>query len=235
MTITIRRSDERGHGSHGWLDSRHTFSFADYYDPRHMGFRSLRVINQDRVRGGHGFPMHPHRDMEIVSYVLEGRLEHEDTMGNKSIIGPGEVQVISGGTGFAHSEHNPSRREPVHFLQIWIVPARDKLGLPPTYDEGRYGEDRRRNRLLLVSSGDGRDGSIAVRQDADMYVSQLDAEQTLAHALRPGRGAWLHVATGSVTLNGQALGPGDGAAIEDERELQVSGVDTAELVLFDLA
>jgi quercetin 2,3-dioxygenase len=233
--ITIRRSGERGRGNHGWLDSRHTFSFADYYDTRHMGFRSLRVINQDRVLGGHGFPMHPHRDMEIISYVLEGQLEHEDTMGNRSIIGPGEVQVISGGTGFAHSEHNPSPSEPVHFLQIWIVPARDQLGLPPTYNEGRFAESERRNRLLLINSGDGRGGSIQIRQDADVYVSQLDAGGALTHKLRPGRGTWLHVATGSVALNGERLGPGDSAAIEDEAELQLTGVEAAELVLFDLA
>ena len=233
--ITRRRSDERGRGNHGWLDSRHTFSFADYYDTRHMGFRSLRVINQDRVLGGHGFPMHPHRDMEIISYVLEGQLEHADTMGNRSIIGPGEIQVISGGTGFAHSEHNPSRSEPVHFLQIWIVPARDQLGLPPLYNEGRYAESDRQGRLLLVNSADGRDGSVQIRQDADVYVSQLGVGQSATLPLRPGRAAWLHVATGSVDLNGEPLGPGDGAAIEDEPELRLTGVDTAEIVLFDLA
>ena len=233
--ITIRRSEERGRGTHGWLDSRHTFSFADYHDVRHMGFRSLRVINQDRVLGGYGFPMHPHRDMEIISYVLEGQLEHADTMGNRSIIGPGEVQVISGGTGFAHSEHNPSPTDAVHFLQIWIVPSRDKLGLPPIYNEGRFVEDERRNRLLLINSGDGRERSIQIRQDADVYVSQLGAGQTLTHSLGAGRAAWLHVATGSIELNGQPLGPGDGAAIEDERELQLTGAATAELVLFDLA
>src|SRR5688500_14238689 len=171
--IAIRRSEERGKADHGWLVSYHTFSFADYYDPRHMGYRDLRVINQDRVRGGQGFPMHPHREMEIISYVLEGRLEHEDTMGNRSTIGPGEVQVISGGTGFAHSEKNPSRTEPVHLLQIWIVPARDQLGLPPTYAEGRYGETERVGRWRLVCSGDGRDGSVPIRNDADILVAQL--------------------------------------------------------------
>ena len=233
--ITLRRSDERGRANHGWLDSRHTFSFADYYDTRHMGFRSLRVINQDRVLGGHGFPMHPHRDMEIISYVLEGQLEHADTMGNRSIIGPGEVQVISGGTGFAHSEHNPSTTEQVQFLQIWIVPARDQLGTPPLYNEGRYAEADRQGRLQLVNSAEGRDGSVPIRQDADVYVSQLAAGQTVTLPLRPGRGAWVHVATGSIELNGEALGPGDGAAIEDESELRLTGLETAELVVFDLA
>ena len=233
--ITLRRSDERGHANHGWLDSRHTFSFADYHDARHMGFRSLRVINQDRVLGGHGFPMHPHRDMEIISYVLEGQLEHADTMGNRSTIGPGEIQVISGGTGFAHSEHNPSRTEPVHFLQIWIVPARERLGKPPIYNEARYAEADRKGQLLLVNSQDGRDQSVEIRQDADVYVSQLGPGQTLSHTLRPGRGAWVHVASGSIELNGEPLGPGDGAAIENETDLRLTGIDTAEPVLFDLA
>ncbi len=233
--ITVRPADERGHADHGWLDSRHTFSFADYHDPAHMGFRSLRVINEDRVAPANGFGRHPHRDMEIISYVLEGQLEHADTMGNRSIIGPGEVQVISGGTGFAHSEQNPSPSEPVHFLQIWVVPARDQLGLPPTYNEGRFAEDDRRNRLLLINSGDGREGSIQIRQDADVYVSQLGAGQRLTHSLKAGRGVWLHVATGSIELNGQPLGPGDGAAVEGEPQLQLTGVDTAELVLFDVA
>jgi redox-sensitive bicupin YhaK (pirin superfamily) len=195
----------------------------------------LRVINQDRVQGGHGFPMHPHRDMEIISYVLEGRLEHEDTMGNRSTIGPGEVQVISGGTGFAHSEKNPSRTERVHFLQIWIVPARNQLGKPPVYAEGRYGEEQRRGRMLLVNSADGREGSVQIRQDADVYVSQVGAGQSVTHALRPGRGAWVHVATGAVELNGEALGAGDGAAIEEESELALVGKETAEVVLFDMA
>jgi quercetin 2,3-dioxygenase len=173
--------------------------------------------------------------MEIVSYVLVGQLEHADTMGNKSTIGPGEIQVISGGTGFAHSEHNPSRTEPVHFLQIWIVPSRDQLGKPPIYNEGRFTEDERRGQLLLINSPDGRDRSVQIRQDADVYVSQLGAGQTLIHPLRPGRGAWVHVANGSIELNGERLGPGDGAAIEDENDLRLTGIDTAELVLFDLA
>ena len=246
--ITLRRSEERGKADHGWLLSYHTFSFADYYDPRHMGFRDLRVINQDRVRGGHGFPMHPHREMEIISYVLEGQLAHADTTAGpsgrlnsprghyptRSVIGPGETQVISAGTGMAHSEHNPSASEPVHFLQIWILPARDQLGQPPIYAEGRFGEDERREKWRLITSGDGRDGSVPIRQDADLYVVQLATGKSLTHALRSGRGAWLHVATGSVELNGNLLNAGDGAAVEGEPELRVTGKETAELVLFDL-
>src|SRR5919199_1375874 len=154
--ITVRKADERGHANHGWLDTYHTFSFSNYYDPRHMGFRALRVINQDRVQGGYGFPMHPHREMEIISYVLEGQLEHEDTMGHRSTIGPGEVQVISGGTGFAHSEYNPSPTEPVHFLQVWIVPDEAQHGRPPTYAEGRFGPEERRGRRRLLPRGPGR-------------------------------------------------------------------------------
>lgn len=247
--IAVRRSDARGRANHGWLDSRHTFSFADYFDSRHMGFRSLRVINQDRVLGGHGFPMHPHRDMEIISYVLEGQLEHADTMGlngrpepphdrptpGKSVIGPGEAQVISAGTGMAHSEYNPSSGEPVHFLQIWVVPAPDQMGKPPTYAEGRFTEDERRGRLRLISSGDGRDGSVQIRQDADVYVTHLGSSESVTHAMRSGRAAWVHVASGSVELNGEALGPGDGAAVEDEAELRLVGRDAAEVVLLDLA
>jgi redox-sensitive bicupin YhaK (pirin superfamily) len=232
--ITLRRSEERGKADHGWLLSYHTFSFADYYDPRHMGFRDLRVINQDRVQGGYGFPMHPHREMEIISYVLEGKLEHQDTMGNRSTIGPGEVQVISGGTGFAHSEKNPERGAQVHFLQIWILPAKEQLGQPAVYAEGRFGNEERVGRWRLVCSGDGRDGSVPIRNDADILVSRLGPGEALTHTLLPGRGAWLHVATGSVELNGQALGPGDGAAIEDEGALQIAARETAEVVLFDL-
>jgi quercetin 2,3-dioxygenase len=232
--ITLRKSEDRGRGYHGWLDSRHTFSFANYHDRRHMGFRSLRVINQDVVQGGHGFPMHPHREMEIISYVLEGRLEHEDTMGSHSVVGPGEVQVISGGTGFAHSEYNPSRTDPVHFLQIWIVPDPAEHGQPPAYTEGRFKEEERRGRLRLITSGDGRDGSVRIRQDADLYAARLAPGDTAALPLRPGRGAWVHVATGSIDLNGHLLSPGDGAAVEGEAELRLTGRDTAEVIVFDL-
>jgi len=232
--ITLRRSAERGRANHGWLDSRHTFSFADYYDPRHMGFRDLRVINQDVVLGGHGFPMHPHREMEIISYVLEGRLQHEDTMGSQSTIGPGEAQVISAGTGMAHSEHNPSPTERVHFLQVWIAPARDQHGQPPIYAEGRFTPDERRDRWRLICSGDGRDGSVPIRQDADILVTQLSPGAELTHSLRAGRGAWLHVATGALDLNGHQLNAGDGAAIESESDLRLTGREPAELMLFDL-
>lgn len=232
--ITLRKSEDRGRGNHGWLDSRHTFSFANYYDPRHMGYRSLRVINQDRVQGGHGFPTHPHWEMEIISYVLEGQLEHEDTLGSHSIIGPGEVQVISGGTGFAHSEYNPSKTQPVHFLQIWIVPDGAQHGQLPVYAEGRYAPEERRGKLRLLTSGDGRDGSVRIRQDADLYAARLAPGDAVTLPLRPGRGAWVHVATGSIDLNGQSLAPGDGAVIKDESELRLTGKDEAEVVVFDL-
>ena len=216
------------------MESRHTFSFAEYYDPRWMGFRDLRVINQDIVLGGHGFPMHPHREMEIISYVLDGRLEHEDTTGAHSVIGPGEAQVISGGTGFAHSEYNPSRTERVHFLQVWVVPAREQLGQPPVYADGRFVEAERRDTWRVICSGDGRDGSVPIRQDAEIVVAQLSPGATLTRALGEGRGAWLHVATGGVELNGERLEAGDGAAVEEEAELRVTGRETAELMLFDL-
>lgn len=233
--ITLRKSDERGLGNHGWLDSRHTFSFASYHDRRHMGFRSLRVINQDRVLGGHGFPVHPHREMEIISYILEGQLEHQDTMGNRSTMGPGETQVISAGTGTSHSEYNPSKTDPVHFLQIWIVPDEDTHGQEPVYAEGRFRPEERQGKLRLISSSDGREGSVRIRQDADVYAIRLDAGQGVTLPLRPGRGAWVHVATGSVDLNGQALGDGDGAALEGESEVSLSGRDDAEVIVFALA
>jgi redox-sensitive bicupin YhaK (pirin superfamily) len=241
--ITIRKSEARGRGFHGWLDSRHTFSFADYYDPRFMGFRSLRVINQDKVSGGAGFPVHPHREMEIISYVLEGRLEHEDTMGNHSVIGPGGAQVISGGTGFAHSEYNPSDKEPVHFLQIWIVPDERQHGQPPVYADRTFDATARRGKLCLVVSGDGRDGSLPIRQDADVYTTTLAPEENVSLPIRPGRGVWVHVATGAVDLNGQALGPGDGAALSDEAKVRLTGAGNggdassaqgAEVMIFDL-
>ena len=233
--ITLRKSEERGRGDHGWLDSRHTFSFASYHDRRHMGFRSLRVINQDRVLGGHGFPMHPHREMEIISYVLEGQLEHQDTMGSRSTVGPGETQVISAGTGMAHSEYNPSKIDPVHFLQIWIVPDEDTHGQEPIYAEGRFKPTERAGTLRLISSGDGREGSVRIRQDADVYATRLTTGQKVVLPLRQSRGTWVHVATGSVDLNDQALGPGDGAALEDESEVRLTGKDDAEVIVFDLA
>jgi len=232
MTVTPRRADERGRADLGWLDSRHTFSFSNYYDPRHMGFRVLRVINQDRVQGGHGFPMHPHRDFEIISYVLEGALEHEDTMGSRSVLRPGEVQVISAGTGMAHSEYNPSKDEIVHFLQIWIQP--NQQGGPPRYDQKAFSDAERRNILRRIVSPDGSDGSAAIRQDASIYATLLDPGKTVSHALAPERGAWVHVAQGAIDLNGQPLADGDGAAIEDDTTLTLTGQREANVLVFDL-
>jgi redox-sensitive bicupin YhaK (pirin superfamily) len=229
--ITIRPASERGHADHGWLDTRHTFSFADYYDPRQMGFRTLRVINEDRVSPESGFGTHPHRDMEIVSYVLEGELAHQDSMGTGSVIRPGEVQRMSAGTGVLHSEWNHSKTEPVHFLQIWIVP--EKKGLPPGYEQKSFGDDAK-NRLRLVASHDGRDGSVTVHQDAELYLARLDAGKEVARELRPGRYAWVQVARGAVELNGTKLAAGDGAAVADEARLVLRATAPAEVLVFDL-
>jgi len=232
--ITIRRSEERGGGRHGWLDTRHTFSFADYHDPRHMGFRSLRVINEDRVESAAGFPTHPHRDMEILTYVLEGALEHRDSMGNGSVIRPGDVQRMSAGTGVTHSERNPSKTDPVHLLQIWILPERQ--GLPPGYEQKAFPESEKRGRLRLVASRDGRDGSVTIHQDVDLYAAILARGETVRHALRPGRHAWVQVAAGEVTLNGEWLEAGDGAAVSDEQTIEIASEERgAEVLLFDLA
>jgi hypothetical protein len=231
--IALRASQERGHADHGWLDSRHTFSFADYYDPRHMGYRALRVINEDRVAPGMGFGAHPHRDMEIISYVVDGALEHRDSMGNGSVIRRGEVQRISAGTGMLHSEYNPSATEPVHFLQIWVVPS--VRGVQPSYDQRYFSNDEKRNRLRLIVSPDGRDASISIYQDAAVYASLLEAGHTVEHALVPGRHAWVQVIRGAVDLNGQTLGAGDGAAVSDAGRLTVAAREESELLLFDLA
>jgi redox-sensitive bicupin YhaK (pirin superfamily) len=231
--ITLRRSQERGHADHGWLDAYHTFSFADYYDPDHVHFGALRVLNQDRVAPASGFPTHPHRDMEIVTYVLEGALEHKDSMGNGSRILPGEVQFMSAGTGVLHSEKNPSRTDPLHLLQMWIFP-REK-GTAPSYDQRQFPLAERSDRLRLVVSPDGRDGSIRIGQDADLYAAVLSKGARVEQALAPGRAAWLHVARGRVALNGTELGPGDGAAIHAEPKLTLQGLEEAELVLWDLA
>jgi redox-sensitive bicupin YhaK (pirin superfamily) len=231
--ITIRKSNERGHAERGWLESYHSFSFADYYDPEHMGFRSLRVINEDWIRGGVGFPTHPHKDMEIITYVLEGSLAHKDSMGNGSAIGPGDVQRMSAGTGVTHSEFNASETETAHLLQIWILPER--AGVPPSYEEKVFPEDEKRNRLCLIASGDAREGSVRLNQDADVYVSLLDAGQTVTHSLAEGRGAWIQVAGGSISVNGEALQAGDAAAIEQESRISLSGVENAEVLLFDLS
>jgi redox-sensitive bicupin YhaK (pirin superfamily) len=230
--IALRRAQERGHANHGWLDSFHSFSFADYHDPEHMGFGPLRVINEDRVQPGMGFGTHGHRDMEIISYVLEGQLEHKDSMGTGSIIAPGDVQRMSAGRGVQHSEYNPSRTAGVHFLQIWIEP--DVRGVAPSYEQTRITADDKRGRLRLIASPDGADGSVTIHQDARVYAALLDGAEAVTHALVPGRRAYVHVARGSVHVNGVALATGDAAKIADEATVTADhGVD-AEILLFDL-
>ena len=233
--ITIRHAGERGHFDHGWLDTHHTFSFADYHDERHMGFSDLRVINDDVVQAGQGFGTHPHRDMEIVTYVLEGELLHRDSMGNGSVIRPGEVQRMTAGTGVRHSEQNASREKPVHLLQIWILPG--QRGLTPGYEQTAFPESERRGRLRLVASPDAAEGSVTIHQDARMYATLLARGEEGRHLLAPGRRAWVHVARGELTLNGQPLGGGDGAAIEREEEIVLAGrgAEPAEALVFDLA
>jgi redox-sensitive bicupin YhaK (pirin superfamily) len=231
--IKLRRAWERGHFDHGWLNTYHTFSFAGYYDPAYMGFRALRVINQDIVQPKEGFPTHPHRDMEIVTYVLEGALEHKDSMGNGGVIRPGEVQRMSAGTGLTHSEYNHSGSEPVHFLQVWIQP--DESGFAPSYDQKAFAADKLRGRLRLVASRTGREGSVSYQTDTDLYATLLASGETVTHPLRPGRHAWLHVARGAVQMNGLELAAGDGAAVSGEPVLTLAATDHAELLLFDLA
>jgi redox-sensitive bicupin YhaK (pirin superfamily) len=231
--INIRKSNERGHVHHGWLDTHFTFSFADYFDPVHMQFRTLRVMNDDRVAGGGGFPKHPHRDMEIVTYVLEGALEHKDSMGNGSVIKPGDVQYMSAGTGVAHSEVNASKTEPVHLYQIWMLPQ--KQGLNPTYDQKNFSEAEKSGKLRLVASPDGREGSVKIRQDNELYATVLSAGETVKHELKKDRHAYVQVARGSVKLNGTKLDVGDGAAISAEKAVELTGVHDAEVLLFDLA
>ncbi len=233
--IRIRRGEERGHIDHGWLDTRHTFSFGDYHDPRAMGFRDLRVINEDRVLPGQGFGTHGHRDMEIVSYVLEGGLAHKDSLGSGSVITPGDVQYMSAGTGVRHSEFNASKTEPVHFMQIWIMPNAE--GLPPRYDQKRFGPEEKRGRLRLVVSPSGEDGSIAIRQDVRMYASLLDPGQSAALTLSAGRHLWVQVLEGSLEVNGKSLQAGDGLAASDETDFSFTprGDAPAEFLVFDLA
>jgi len=231
--ITVRRAEDRGHFDFGWLNTYHTFSFGDYYDPRFMGFRDLRVINEDRVREGRGFPTHPHRDMEIISYVLEGALEHKDSMGNGSVIRPGEVQRMSAGTGVTHSEKNHSPNEAAHFLQIWIMP--DEQGIAPGYEQKMYSDEEKRGRLCLIASPDGRDGSVTVHQDTNLYAGLLDAGQEVTHPIAQGRYAWLQVARGMVAVGGQQLKQGDGASISEEQSIRVAGLEPSEILLFDLA
>jgi redox-sensitive bicupin YhaK (pirin superfamily) len=231
--IQIRRAEERGHANHGWLDTNHTFSFADYYDPRFMGFRSLRVINDDTVAAGRGFGTHGHRDMEIISYVLEGALEHRDTIGTGSVIRPGDVQRMSAGTGVRHSEFNGSQTERVHFLQIWIEP--EKEGIAPGYEEKRFSDEEKRNQLRLIASRDGRGWSLTIHQDVSVYATVLETGHEVTHTIEEGRHAWVHVARGSALVNGLLLKAGDGAAVSRERSISLVGEQEAEILLFDLA
>ena len=231
--ITIRPSKQRGGGDHGWLNTRHSFSFDTYYDPRFMGFRSLRVINEDVVQPGHGFPMHPHRDMEIITYVLEGALEHQDSLGTGSVIRPGDGQRMSAGKGIRHSEKNPSLSDPAHLLQIWILPERP--GLEPSYEQKAFPEEEKRGKLRLIAAPGGEDDSVTIHQDAKLYVSLLQPGEEVSHQLGKGRHAWLQVAKGTVDLDGNSLTQGDGAAINNEQKLSVKGLESAEILLFDLA
>ncbi len=230
--IVLRKSSERGHSDHGWLDSRHTFSFADYYDPKHMQFGTLRVINEDRVQPDRGFGTHGHRDMEILSYVLEGPLAHADSMGETSILRPGDVQRMTAGTGVRHSESNPSSHEPVHFLQIWIIPH--TMGLTPEYEQKHFSREDKKNRLCLVVSPDGRDGSLTIHQEVFLYASVLEDGGQVTLALEPGRRVWVQVASGASTVNGKQLAAGDGAAITDEPLITLTGGPESEVLLFDL-
>jgi redox-sensitive bicupin YhaK (pirin superfamily) len=231
--ITIRPANERGHADHGWLDTYHTFSFSSYRDPRHMRFRALRVMNEDVVAPGQGFGTHPHDNMEIVTYVLSGALEHRDSMGNGEVLRPGEFQRMSAGTGITHSEFNPSASEPVHLYQIWLFPA--QKGIEPSYEQKRFDESERHNRLRLVASPDAADGSLTIHTDARVYLASLDAGQQVTQQLAPGRHAWLQVLRGALTLNGQQLATSDGAAVSEETRLAIAAPEAAEVMLFDLA
>ncbi|HEY6188212.1 MAG TPA: pirin family protein [Pyrinomonadaceae bacterium] len=231
--IAVRRAQDRGHFNFGWLNTYHTFSFGDYYDPRFMGFRDLRVINEDWVHPGRGFPTHPHRDMEIITYVLEGALEHRDSMGNGSVIRPGEVQRMSAGTGITHSEKNGSADESVHLLQIWIMP--DRTGIKPSYEQKMFEDAEKRGQMRLIASSDGREGSVTIHQDANLYATLIEPGQEIVHELAPGRHAWLQVARGAVKLNGQQLNQSDGAAVSEEQALRIVGDEMSEILLFDLA
>ena len=231
--IALRRSNERGHTKLSWLDSRHTFSFGDYHDPRYMGFRDLRVINEDRVSSGAGFATRSHRDMEIITYVLEGALAHKDSTGTSSVIVPGEAQRMSAGTGISHSEYNHSKTEPVHLLQIWIVP--EEKGLKPGYEQRPFALEKNRGRWLCIAARDGRDGAVTVHQEMELSAALMLAGQQITYRLKPGRHAWLQAARGAVTLNGTPLNAGDGAGISQEEILEISALDEAEILLFDLA
>ena len=231
--IQIRPSQERGGGNHGWLKTHHTFSFGDYWDPKWMGFRSLRVINEDWVAPDTGFPTHPHRDMEIITYVLEGKLEHKDSLGTGSVILPGDGQRMTAGSGIRHSEFNPSTTDAVHLLQIWIQP--EKAALPPSYEQKSFPETEKRGKLRLIASRDSSEGSVKINQDAKLYVTLLKAGEEVAQEFGAGRHGWIQVARGAVELNGKKLSQGDGAAISDEKKLSLKGTSDAEVLLFDLA
>jgi hypothetical protein len=233
--ISIRKSEERGHADHGWLDSHHTFSFANYHDPKHMGFRSLRVINEDRVAPGRGFGSHGHRDMEILSYVLEGSLAHKDNMGHEEVLGPNEIQRMSAGTGVMHSEFNPSSTDPVHFFQIWLEPA--STGTPSSYEQIRFDPQEKQGKLKLLAAPDGGAGVATINQDARVFVAELAQGQEIGYPLGSKRHAWLHVVRGGVTLNGTTLHAGDAAAVDREEKLTVTGeqAEPSEILLFDLA
>lgn len=230
--IQVRKNEDRGHANHGWLDSHHSFSFADYHDPEQVQYSVLRVINEDRVAPGAGFPTHGHRDMEIVSYVLEGGLEHRDSMGTSSVIRPGDVQRMSAGSGVRHSEFNASKSELVHFLQIWILPKRH--GIEPGYEQKHFSPAELTGGLRLIASADGRDGSVTIHQDASLYAAKLGSHTNITHDLAPGRRAYIHVARGALALNGIALAAGDGARIEQEASLRLSDAQAAEVLVFDL-
>ncbi|WP_373649697.1 pirin family protein [Schlesneria sp. DSM 10557] len=230
--LQIRKSNDRGHANHGWLNTYHTFSFASYRDPRHMGFRSLRVMNEDWVDPGQGFGTHPHQDMEIVTYVLEGALEHKDSMGNGEVLRPGEFQRMTAGTGITHSEFNPSPTEPVHLYQIWLFPS--EKGLEPSYEQRRFPESDRHNELQLVASPSGEHGSLLIHQDARIYLGNLDKGSQIHQQFASNRHAWLQVLRGSVTVNGQRLETSDGVAVSDEAELAIQAAENAEIMLFDL-
>ncbi|MEQ1697504.1 MAG: pirin family protein [Hyphomicrobiaceae bacterium] len=232
MALTLRKADERGHADFGWLNSRHTFSFGQYHDPAHMGFGPLRVINDDQVAGGEGFPAHPHANMEIVTYVLDGGLEHKDSLGTGSVIRPGDVQRMSAGSGIRHSEFNASQTAPVHFLQIWILPER--AGGAPGYEQKSFAQGDKKGRLRLAGSRNGRDGSVTIRQDVDLYAGVFAAGDKATHDIIDDRVAWVQVARGSVRVNGLELAQGDGLAIEDVRTLVIEGVDEAEVLVFDM-
>lgn len=232
MEITRRISNERGVANFGWLDSKHTFSFGHYYDPNHMGFGPLRVINEDKVIGGGGFQTHPHSDMEIISYVLEGALAHRDSLGTGSVIKPGDVQRMSAGTGIRHSEFNASDSEPVHFLQIWIMPEED--GIAPSYEQKSFPLTDRRGRLRLLGSRDGRDGSVTIHQDVDLYTAILEAGESVTHRMQAGRLGWVQVARGSVSVNGETWDQGDGGSVSSSGELVISATSPAEVLLFDM-